>query len=73
MADSMSRRQVVGLGAALAGAAVAAPVLANTAFAGLALIIVARRETGILKRIRGTPLPPATYLAAVLSPTRPST
>ena len=34
MADSMSRRQVVGLGAALAGAAVAAPVLANTAFAG---------------------------------------
>jgi ABC-2 type transport system permease protein len=41
--------------------------VANTAFAGLALIIVARRETGILKRIRGTPLPPATYLAAVLS------
>ena len=41
--------------------------LANTAFAGLALIIVARRETGILKRIRGTPLPPATYLTAVLT------
>ena len=41
--------------------------VANTAFAGLALIIVARRETGILKRIRGTPLPPATYLAAVLT------
>jgi ABC-2 type transport system permease protein len=41
--------------------------VANTAFAGLALIIVARRETGILKRIRGTPLPPATYLAAVLA------
>jgi len=40
--------------------------VANTAFAGLALIIVARRETGILKRIRGTPLPPATYLTAVL-------
>jgi ABC-2 type transport system permease protein len=40
---------------------------ANTAFAGLALIVVARRETGILKRIRGTPLPPATYLAAVLT------
>ena len=34
MADRMSRRQVVGLGAAIAGAAVAAPVLANTAFAG---------------------------------------
>jgi ABC-2 type transport system permease protein len=41
--------------------------VANTAFAGLALIIVARRETGILKRIRGTPLPPATYLTAVLT------
>ena len=41
--------------------------VANTAFAGLALIMVARRETGILKRIRGTPLPPATYLAAVLT------
>jgi ABC-2 type transport system permease protein len=41
--------------------------VANTAFAGLALIIVARRETGILKRIRGTPLPPFVYLAAVLT------
>src|SRR2546425_12758886 len=40
---------------------------ANTAFAGLALILVARRETGILKRIRSTPLPAATYLAAVLA------
>lgn len=40
--------------------------VANTAFGGLALIIVARRETGILKRIRGTPLPPAAYLSAVL-------
>jgi len=39
---------------------------ANTAFAGLALILVARREMGILKRIRSTPLPAATYLAAVL-------
>jgi ABC-2 type transport system permease protein len=39
---------------------------ANTTFAGLALIIVARRETGILKRIRSTPLPAATYLTAVL-------
>jgi polygalacturonase len=34
MADRMSRRQAVGLGAAVAGAAVAAPVLMNTAFAG---------------------------------------
>jgi ABC-2 type transport system permease protein len=39
---------------------------ATTAFAGLALIIVARREMGILKRIRSTPLPAATYLTAVL-------
>ena len=40
---------------------------ANTAFAGLALIIVARREMGILKRVRSTPLPAATYLAAVIT------
>jgi ABC-2 type transport system permease protein len=41
--------------------------VANTTFAGLALITVARRETGILKRIRGTPLPPTTYLTALLA------
>jgi ABC-2 type transport system permease protein len=40
---------------------------ANTAFAGLALILISRREIGILKRIRATPLPTPTYLAAVLS------
>ena len=40
---------------------------ANTAFGGLAIILVGRRETGILKRLRSTPLPPATYIAAVLS------
>jgi ABC-2 type transport system permease protein len=40
---------------------------ATTAFAGLALILVARRELGILKRIRSTPLPPAKYLVAVLT------
>jgi ABC-2 type transport system permease protein len=39
---------------------------ANTAFAGLAIMLVARREMGVLKRLRSTPLPPATYLAAVL-------
>jgi ABC-2 type transport system permease protein len=39
---------------------------ANTAFAGLAITLVARRESGVLKRLRATPLPPATYLAAVL-------
>jgi ABC-2 type transport system permease protein len=40
---------------------------ANTAFAGLALILISRRELGILKRIRATPLPTAAYLAAVLT------
>jgi len=39
---------------------------ANTAFAGLAITLVSRREIGILKRIRGTPLPPAAYLTAML-------
>jgi ABC-2 type transport system permease protein len=38
----------------------------NTAFGGLAIILVGRREAGILKRLRSTPLPPATYIAAVL-------
>ena len=40
--------------------------VANTAFAGLALILVARRETGILKRVRSTPMPAGIYLVAVL-------
>jgi ABC-2 type transport system permease protein len=39
---------------------------ANTALAGLAIILVGRRETGVLKRLRATPLPPGTYIAAVL-------
>src|SRR6266704_6963759 len=39
---------------------------AHTAFAGLAITLVSRREVGILKRIRATPLPPAVYLTAVL-------
>jgi ABC-2 type transport system permease protein len=39
---------------------------ANTAFAGLAIILVGRRETGILKRLRATPLPPVAYIAAVI-------
>jgi ABC-2 type transport system permease protein len=39
---------------------------ANTAFAGLAIILVGRREMGTLKRLRATPLPPGTYLAAVI-------
>jgi ABC-2 type transport system permease protein len=43
--------------------------VASTAFAGLAITMVIRRETGVLKRIRATPLPPPTYLLAVLAST----
>ena len=39
---------------------------ASTAFAGLAILLIIRRESGVLKRVRGTPLPAPTYLAAVL-------
>jgi ABC-2 type transport system permease protein len=39
---------------------------ANTAFAGLAIQLVLRRESGVLKRLRATPLPPATYIVALL-------
>jgi ABC-2 type transport system permease protein len=40
--------------------------VANTALAGLAITLVVRREFGVLKRLRSTPLPAATYLAATL-------
>lgn len=40
-----------------------------TAFAGLAISLVVRRESGVLKRVRGTPLPAATYLGAVIGST----
>ena len=40
---------------------------ANTGFAGLALLLVARREMGFLKRVRSTPIPAAVYLTAVLA------
>lgn len=43
--------------------------VASTAFAGLAITMVIRRESGVLKRIRSTPLPPTTYLVAVLMST----
>jgi ABC-2 type transport system permease protein len=43
--------------------------VASTAFAGLAITMVIRRESGVLKRIRSTPLPAATYLVAVLAST----
>jgi ABC-2 type transport system permease protein len=39
---------------------------ANTAFAGLAIQLVVRRELGILKRLRATPLSATTYIAAML-------
>ena len=40
--------------------------VANTAFGGLAILLVVWRENGVLKRLRATPLPPATFLAATL-------
>ena len=43
--------------------------VANTAFSGLAIALVIRREAGILKRLRATPLPPSVYLASVLTST----
>ena len=43
--------------------------VAATAFASLAITLVVRREAGLLKRVRGTPLSPATYLAAVIAST----
>ena len=43
--------------------------VAATAFAGLAIIVVLRRESGVLKRLRGTPLPAWAYVVAVLAST----
>jgi ABC-2 type transport system permease protein len=43
--------------------------VASTAFAGLAIVLVIRRESGILKRVRGTPLPAHTYVMAFLAST----
>ena len=40
--------------------------VANTALGGLAITLVIRREYGILKRLRSTPLPASLYLAVVL-------
>ncbi len=42
---------------------------ANTAFAGLAIQLVIRRESGVLKRLRATPLPTRIYIVAVLAST----
>src|SRR5262249_56221801 len=38
----------------------------SIAFAGLAIVLVIRRESGILKRLRATPLPAAAYVGALL-------
>jgi ABC-2 type transport system permease protein len=43
--------------------------VAATAFAGLAILVVIRRESGVLKRLRGTPLPAWAYVLAVLGST----
>jgi len=43
--------------------------VAATCFAGLAISMVVRRESGVLKRIRATPLPAATYILGVLGST----
>ena len=40
--------------------------VANTALGGLAIQLVIRREYGILKRLRSTPLPATLYLAVAL-------
>jgi len=40
-----------------------------TAFAGLAIVLVIRREAGVLKRVRGTPLPAWAYVLATLAST----
>ncbi|HEY2940342.1 MAG TPA: ABC transporter permease, partial [Gaiellaceae bacterium] len=40
-----------------------------TAFAGLAIVLVIRREEGILKRLRSTPVPAPTYIGAILTTT----
>ena len=38
----------------------------SIAFAGLAIVLVIRREAGILKRLRATPLPAWAYISAML-------
>jgi ABC-2 type transport system permease protein len=43
--------------------------VAATCFAGLGITLVVRREAGVLKRVRATPLPPATYLLSLLAST----
>lgn len=40
-----------------------------TGFAGLSIMLVIRRESGILKRVRATPLPAGSYVVALLCTT----
>jgi ABC-2 type transport system permease protein len=40
--------------------------VAATCFAGLGISMVVRRESGVLKRIRATPLPPATFVVFLI-------
>jgi ABC-2 type transport system permease protein len=42
---------------------------AMVAFAGLSITLVIRREQALLKRLRATPLPPATFVASLLAST----
>jgi ABC-2 type transport system permease protein len=42
---------------------------AMVAFAGLAITLVIRREQSLLKRLRATPLPPATFVSSLLAST----
>lgn len=42
---------------------------AMVAFAGLAITLTIRREQAILKRLRATPLPPATFVASLIAST----
>lgn len=42
---------------------------ATTTFAGISIFLVVRRENGVLKRLRATPLPPGVYIAALLGST----
>ena len=39
----------------------------SIAFAGLAIVLVIRRESGVLKRLRATPLPAPAYIVALLT------
>ncbi len=41
--------------------------IAASAFAGLGIMIVIRRESGVLKRVRGTPIPPVVHLSGVIT------